>query len=271
MRTNLRAGVILAALLLAVLAVLGWQRRSANELRAELDRQRVALTEKQARHRAEQQERQQAAARARAEELDRVLAERATVARLREELAALRHRAAAPAATREERAPEPARPSLVGNALTFSLWQNAGHATPEASLETALWASVNGDIDTLTGLLLFDAEARNEAAALFARLPAALQQEFVSPERLVAVLAAKDVPLGSAAILNQYLVEQEARVTVQIFDADNKHRMALLSLRSDETGWRFVVPANAVKRYAAWLRAPAAAAASYELPALPSR
>ena len=268
MRTNLRAFVFLAALLLAVLAVLGWQRRTTSELRAELDRQRAALLEKQARQQAEQQERQQAAARERAEELDRVLAERATVARLREELAALRQRAAAPAAAREARAPAPARPSLVGNVLVFSLWQNAGRATPAATLETGLWASVNGDIDTLTGLLLFDAEARNEASALFARLPAALQQEFVSPERLVAVLAAKDVPLGSAAILNQYPAEHETKVAVQIFDADNQHRMALLSLRPDEGGWRFVVPANAVKRYAAWLRAPAVAAGSYELPAL---
>lgn len=268
MRTNLRAFVFLAALLLAVLAVLGWQRRTANELRAELDRQRAALLEKQVRHQAEQQERQQAAARERAEELDRVLAERATVARLREELAALRQRAAAPATAREARAPAPARPSLVGNVLVFSLWQNAGRATPEAALETGLWASVNGDIDTLTGLLLFDAEARNEAAALFAGLPAALQQEFVSPERLVAVLAAKDVPLGSATILNHYTVAKDTKALVQIFDADNKHRMALLSLRPDEGGWRFVVPANAVKRYAAWLRAPAVAAGSYELPTL---
>ena len=118
-------------------------------------------------------------------------------------------------------------------------------------------------------MLVFDAEACNEAGALFARLPTSLQQEFVSPERLVAVLAAKDVPLGSAAILNQYPAENETKVAVQIFDADNQHRMALLSLRPDEGGWRFVVPANAVKRYAAWLRAPAVAAGSYELPALP--
>jgi hypothetical protein len=264
MRANLRFVVVIAVLVAGALAVLGWQRRTTEKLRAGLDRQRAALAKQQALQQAEQQERQQAAARERAEELDRVLAERAAVARLREELAALRHRAAGTAATREARAPEPARPSLVGNVLAFSLWRNAGRATPEATLETGLWASVNGDIDTLTGLLLFDAEARNEAGALFARLPTALQQEFVSPERLVAVLAAKDVPLGSAAILNQYPAEQETKVAAQIFDAEGKHRMALLSLRSDEAGWRFVVPANAVKRYAAWLRGPTVATATAE-------
>ena len=267
MRANLRFFLVIAVLVAGALAVLGWQRQTTAKLRAELDRQRAALAHQQQLEQAEQQERQQAAARARAEELDRVLAERAAAARLREELAALRHRATGTVVAREAREPEPARPSLVGNVLVFSLWQNAGRASPEAAFETGLWASVNGDIDTLTGLLLFDAEARNEAGALFGRLPAALQQEFVSPERLVAVLAAKDVPLGSATILNQYPAANETKVAAQIFDAEGQHRMALLSLRSDETGWRFVVPANAVKRYATWLRAPAAATATGEAPA----
>lgn len=264
MRANLRFLLVIAVLVAGALTVLGWQRRTTEKLRAELDRQRAVLAQQQALHQAEQQEWQQAAAWERAEELDRVLAERAAVARLREELAALRHRATGTAVAREARAPEPARPSLVGNVLVFSLWQNAGRATPEATFETGLWASVNGDIDTLTSLLLFDPEARNEAGVLFARLPAALQQEFVSPERLVAILAAKDVPLGSATILNQYPAANETKVAAQIFDAEGKHRMALLSLRSDATGWRFVVPVNAVKRYAAWLRAPAVATATVE-------
>lgn len=255
MRANLRFVLVLAALAVATATVLGRQHQTAASLRAERDRQRAELVRLQAERRAEQQERQLASARARTEEI-RLLAERAAVARLREELDALRLRATVPAAVRAERAPPPARPGLAGNALAFSLWQNAGRATPEASLETALWAAANGDIDTLTGLLVFDAEARNEATLLFAQLPATLRQEFVSPERLVAVLAAKDVPLGSAAILNQYPTPTETKLSVQVFDAEGKHKMALLSLRPDDAGWRFVVPVNAVKRYATWLQSP---------------
>ncbi|MDQ5977340.1 MAG: hypothetical protein QG602_312 [Verrucomicrobiota bacterium] len=259
MRTNLRFIVVNAVLIAGVLAGLSWHWRTTETLRAELDRERAALARLQASRQAEQQEQQLAAARARAEELDRLLAERATVARLQTELATLRDRAREMIAVGEARTPVSVRPSLVGNVLVFSLWKNSGRATPEAAFETGLWASANGDIDTLTGLLVFDAEARNEAAALYARLPETLRREFVSPERLVAVLAAKDVPLGSATILSQFPTANETKVSAQIFDADGKHRMALLSLRSDEAGWRFVVPANAVKRYAAWLR-PAAAA-----------
>ncbi len=258
MRTNLRFLVVITVLVAGVLASIGWHQRTTAALRTELDQQRAARARLQASRQAEQQEQQLASARARAEEIDRLLAERAVVARLREELAALRQRAAETAGSQPVRQPAATRPSLVGNALAFSLWTNAGRTTPAAALETGLWASANGDIDTLTSLLVFDPEARHEAGALFARLPEALRQEFVSPERLVAVLAAKDVPLGSAAILNQYPAANETKVSVQIFDAENKHRMALLSLRPDEAGWKFVVPANAVKRYAAWLRPEAA-------------
>ncbi len=265
MRTNLRFLVVITVLAAGVLATLGWHRRTTAALRAELDQQRAALARQQASRQAEQQEQQLASARARAEEIDRLLAERAVVARLREELAALRKRAAETAGAQPVREPAAARPSLVGNALAFSLWENAGRATPVAALETGLWASANGDIDTLTNLLVFDPEARNEASALFARLPEALRQEFVSPERLVAVLAAKDVPLGSAALLNQYPAPTETKLAVQIFDAEGKHKMALLSVRPDDAGWKFVVPTNAVKRYAAWLRPPPNEAANRPL------
>jgi hypothetical protein len=258
MRANIRALVVITVLVVAAAVVFGWQRRTTERLRAERDRHQTALARLQANRRVEQQEQQLASALARAEELDRLLDERAVVARLREELEALRHRAAAPAAVAAERTPPPVRPGLVGNALAFSLWQNAGRATPEASLETALWAAANGDIDTLTSMLVFDAEAHDEATALFTQLPANLRQEFGSPERLVAVLAAKDVPLGSAALLHQYPTPTETKLSVQVFDADGKLKMALLSVRPDDAGWRFVVPANAVKRYAAWLHAPLA-------------
>ncbi len=256
MRANLRFVVILGVLIAGILALLGWHRRTTDALRAELDRQRASVARLQAARAAEQQEQQLAAVRARTEELDRLLAERTAVARLREELTALRQRANETTSPPADRA-RTERPSIVRNVLAFPLWQNAGRATPEAAFETGLWASVNGDIDTLTSLLVLDSEARNEAAALYARLPESLRQEFVSPERLIAVLAAKDVPLGSATILDLYPATNETKVSAQIFDAEGKHKLALLSLRPDDAGWKFVVPTNAVKRYAAWLRAPA--------------
>jgi len=181
---------------------------------------------------------------------------------LQAELDSLRRRASESAAARRTERPEraPPTPPLSGNVLAHQLWQNLGAATPAAALETALWASAGGDIDALAGLLALDPAARTEAAALFAQLPANLRQEFVSPERLVAVLTAKDVPLGSATILGQYPSPTDTKVSAQIFDAEGNQKISLFSLRLEGDRWQLVVPGNAVKRYAAWLQAPPAVA-----------
>jgi hypothetical protein len=254
MHSNPRAFFIIAAVVAGTLVVLGWQRQAGQDLRDELARERTRVAE-----RARQAEKHNlATARAQAEEIAQSLAERAAVAHLQREVDALRRRAKALSEARPVAEAEPAKepPALTGNVLAFNLWRNVGRTTPEASLETALWASANGDIDTLAHLLVFDADAKNEATSLFAHLPEALRREFVSPERLIAILAAKDVPLGSATILNQYPTPTETKLSVQIFDAEGKHKMALLSLRPDDAGWRFIVPVNAVKRYATWLQSP---------------
>jgi hypothetical protein len=253
MRGNRRPFILLAALAVAVLALLGWQRLTAGKLRDQIATQRAQGRE---RARLSAEHRRLAAAQATAAELDALLSERMAVAHLREQLAELRRRAGETAVARPGSEPVQAPSSILGNVAAFTLWKNLGRMTPEASLETALWASANGDIDTLANLLIFDPDAKDEATTFFAQLPEGLRQEFVSPERLIAILAAKDVPLGSATILNQYPTPTETKMTVQIFDAAGKHKMALLSLRPDEAGWRFVVPANAVKRYAAWVQAP---------------
>ena len=106
---------------------------------------------------------------------------------------------------------------------------------------------------TAVGLLAFEPEARSLAETLFAHLPETVRKEFVSPERLIAFLTAKDVPLGSATILNQYPTPTETRVSAQIFDAEGKQKIALFSLRPEGPDWRLIVPGNAVKRYSAWL------------------
>jgi hypothetical protein len=259
MPANRRSLTLLVALVAAVATGLAWQRQTTTKLRGEIARQRA---EGRGRAQLRTENQRLASAQPTAEELDALLAERAAVAQLRTELDSLRRRALASATTRQATAPKPApvTPPLTGNVLAHPLWQNLGAATPAAAFETTLWASAGGDIDALAGLLALDPEARTEALALFAHLPEKLRQEFVSPERLVAVLTAKDVPLGSATILGQYPSPADTKLAAQIFDAEGQQKISLFSLRAEGDRWRLVVPGNAVKRYAAWLRAPPAAA-----------
>ena len=261
MRTNRLLWVAIAALTLVTGATLGWQRRAAASLRGEIAWQRAQVRER-AQLQAENQ--RLASAQPTPEQLEVLVAERTTVAQLRAELDSLRRRANESATARRTEKPEqaPPTPPLTGNVLAFHLWKNLGAATPAAAFETALWASAGGDIDALAGLLALEPDARAEATALFAQLPEKLRQEFVSPERLVAVLTAKDVPLGSATILGQYPSAADTKISAQIFDAEGKHKVSLFSLRAEGDRWRLVVPGNAVRRYAAWLHAPPGAVKS---------
>lgn len=259
MRTNRWPWLMLAALTLVVGAALVWQGHVAAGLRHEIAGLRAQARE---RARLEAEHQRLAAAQPTPEERATLLAERAAVTQLQAELEALRRRAAEAAAARRAEASERTQqiPPLAGNVLAHQLWQNRGAATPAATFETTLWAAAGGDIDALAALLALDPDARTEATALFAQLPAKFRHEFGSPERLVAVLTAKDVPLGSATILGQYPSSTDTKVAAQIFDAEGQQKVSLFSLRAESDRWRLVVPGNAVKRYAAWLHASPVAA-----------
>ncbi len=264
MRTNKWPFIAIAAFTVVALAVLGWQRQTANDLRGEIARQRATAREL-ARLSAEHQ--RLAAAQATAVELDRLLAERTAVAQLRKELEAMQRRVEATARAtpgRSATVAEPVEPalSMIGTEVAFRLWRNAGQATSDAAFETVLWAAAGGEVDALADLLEFDTEARSKAAAIFANLPEPMRKELATPERLIALLTAKDVPLGSASIVGQFPTPVDTKVAALIFDAEGKSKVALFSMRAEGANWRLVVPGTVVEKYAAWLRAPLVAAES---------
>ena len=264
-----RPFVVIAALAVAVFSALAWQRHTAATLRAGIAGQRAQAAE---RARLAAQHRQLAATQADTERLETLLAERAAVAQLQAELESIRRRARESATIRAAPPTRPAAesvaltPPLAGHVLSYQLWQNAGQATPDAAFESVLWASAAGDIDALVRLLALDPEARTRADALFAQLPESVRREFASPERLIACLTAKDVPLGSATILNQFAAPTETKVSAQIFDAEGKPKLALFSLRAENDRWQLVVPGRVVQRYTDWLHTPLAPEAAGSTP-----
>ena len=252
--------VVIATLAVAATALLEWQHRTANELHGEIARQRTQARE---RTRLVAENQRLIAAQPTAEELADLLARRMAQEQLRSQLAAMHRReeaARAGAAQRAAADPNAAVPSLKGNMLAAERWINAGQATPEAAFQTTLWAAAAGDLDSLAELLAFDAEARSQATATFDRLPAAVQNELGTPERLIALLTAMDVPLGSASILGQFPSSTDTRISALLIDAGGKAKTAMFSLRAEGERWRLMVPAEIVKKYAGWLQAPVAAA-----------
>ena len=248
---------MLAGLLVAVVVVIQWQHRATERLRAQILVQRTSANEL-AWLRAEHQRLE--AAQLKPEELTRLAADRNAVTALLAEIENMKHRAEAVASTSKMPAsPKPLQRSMKDGPVAAAFWKNAGQASPEATFETALWAGAGGDVESLAGLLSFDVDAQARAEAIFAGLPTALRQELVTPGRLIALLVARDVPLGSAQVLTQITPVDpaaETKLRVKLVDAEGNPKETYLSLRSQDGSWRFVVPPRVVEKYATLLQTP---------------
>ena len=258
MRANQWGFALILMLVAIALVILDWQRRTAIKLREEIGHRRAAAAD-QSRLDAEAQ--QLAAKQLSPDELERLHAERSAVTSLRAEIETMRRRLQAStrvAVDRDAVAMEltAKEPSMESDLVAANFWKNAGEATPVSAFQTALWAGAGGDVEKLASLLAFDDEARIKAEAIFANLPPNLQQELATPQQLIALLVAKDIPLGSARILTRSGTPTEAKISAKLLDAEGKSKTVNLSLRTDANKWRFVVSGKTIERYAARLQAP---------------
>ena len=194
-----------------------------------------------------------AAAQPATDELQALRGDHEAVERLRGELTELRTRTLTP-----PRSADRAAMALPAPITTPGEWKNAGCATPAAALETALWAASGGDIDTVALLIVLEPAVRAKTVALLEGLPAASRAEYRSPERLVALLATKDVPMGGIQVIAQARQgAEQTMIRVRLYQPDGSAKSTSLLLRQNAGEWRLVVPESAVDRYAAMLKGPA--------------
>jgi hypothetical protein len=233
--------------------VLGWQRRDLVSLRHRLERCQVEIS------RAAKQERQPARA-----HLDNRAAATPgdgdpAVAAARSELDALRRRMEAER-NRKSVGPSTAR-FAVGQTIAAAEWRNTGWATPEAALETSLWAAAGGDIDTFAGSLTFiDDSSRHAAQALLDALPAGERERYRTPERLIAAMTIPDVPVGSAEVRewtdhHPFGDVDQVAVTVLLSSVDGKLKDTMLNFFQRPDGWKLVLDRRVVAKYARSLQA----------------
>lgn len=178
----------------------------------------------------------------------------AVLAALRSEFEALRQRVETGVRPRQATGREPRRLSLLQGAIAAEWWSDAGQDTPAATLESALWAAAGGELVRLTETLAIESAHKDKAAALLGLLPPEFQGRFATAEELVAFLMIKDVPLGSAEILQQAEIAGAMRLSVRLADTDGKRKVMVLSLKQTGPTWRLVVPEDAIDRYAAYLQ-----------------
>jgi hypothetical protein len=128
-----------------------------------------------------------------------------------------------------------------------SEWKNQGSATPEAAVETMLWAAAGGDVGTLKDTLTLAPEAQSTASDLLATLSATTDRSYASPEDLMALLVAGNVPLDSAQIVAKQ-INQDGRVIeyLRLRDSEGRTRQVYLALQKVSDSWRLTVPASAL-------------------------
>ncbi len=98
------------------------------------------------------------------------------------------------------------------------------------------------------------AQLKERAAAM--TLPEAIRKDYGTPERLIALLTAVDVPLGAAQIHDPKHADLRGTMLVAALrDADSRvqHPLVVLIVRQEGDAWKLVVPAQAVEKYAAML------------------
>ncbi len=143
-------------------------------------------------------------------------------------------------------APPPSTPPRDGGRERTAAtdWKLAGQATPQAALESVLFAALHQDIEHLAPLLVFDARTRAQADAFFAELPEETRRQYGGPEGIVATMLAANVPanLSGMETLADSQQPDQAMLLMSIQRADGTNRSTFFSFLRGDGGWQLKVP-----------------------------
>jgi hypothetical protein len=141
-------------------------------------------------------------------------------------------------------------------AIPVESWTYAGRASPRDALRSVLWSASHGDVERLADLLGFAPDVRPQAEALYAQLPAASQQEYGRPEKVVATLLAGSFPKDASAmtLLNGTQLGETAVVAMRVDHSDGQSRTNGFLLQRAPGGWQLMVPASVMAGYEKMLK-----------------
>lgn len=182
----------------------------------------------------------------------------AELAKLREEIAAMRKGtdalgkfAAMAQAAQSLKALEKAGDAAANQMVPVNQWKNAGKASPEAASETALWAAVGGDVDLLAGSLAFTESSRAKADAWFAGLSEGVKQQYGSPEKVIALMIARDAAAltGMQVLARKEVTADDVGLRIRL-EADGRSKDDTFLMHRAADGWKMMLPDQAVESFA---------------------
>lgn len=247
---------ILGIALCAFAAAIAWQHRALGTLKEKLSKEKSEATSLAS----VRDENRRLLARLPSDaERRRLAAAAAEMPKAHEEVVRLREIAAQAKRAEAERQSSPETRFAVGCTQRTADCVPSGAATPQAALETALWACTGGNIDAFAKSIQFmNGRDRRAAVALMESLPAAMRSQLDSPEKMIAFLTIPDVPLGTVKVRDTKTLEGWPSPAVRmslLFKAENdKAKESNLLLMQTGADWKLLVTEAVVAKYAAALR-----------------
>ena len=235
-------------LAIAIGTILAWQWQSRERLRGEDE---ALISQNQELLRLQREHRRLLELQTSAEALNRLRGDRDELMRWRTSAADMERRKRELSDGRASRDTDKLSRSSL---LPVEAWKNEGRATPAAAFQTAWWAAAKGDTETLAAMLEIGSAARAKAEALLAELPEDFRSQYGTPEKLIALLLAKDVPLGGMHVdLETGGNPDYSTLYVRLQDTVGNTKQIGLAMHRQTDGWNLVVPESAVEKYAAEL------------------
>lgn len=136
-------------------------------------------------------------------------------------------------------------------------WKNAGQRTPEATIETVMWSALGGEVDVLANTLGFTPSARTKADAWFAGLSPQVREQYGSPEKVIALMIAKDAANvgGMEVLAQQELTPDNVGVRIRVANDQGQTKDQTYLLNRGGDGWRLMMTDSVVEKFARQLSA----------------
>lgn len=136
-------------------------------------------------------------------------------------------------------------------------WKNAGKLTPEATMETVMWSALGGEVDVLANAIGFTPSARTKADAWFAGLTPQVREQYGSPEKVIALMIAKDAATlsGMEVLAQRELTSDNVGVRIRVANEQGQTKDQTYLLTRNPDGWRMMMTDSVVEKFARQLSA----------------
>jgi hypothetical protein len=130
--------------------------------------------------------------------------------------------------------------------------KNLGKATPDAAVQTTLWAASGGDVDVLANGITFTPAGRAKADAWFASLSDNTRQQYGSAEKIIALMVAKEgAGLSGMQVLGQKEISAtDVGVRVRIANNEGQTKDDNFIMHRTNDGWRMLLSDTVVQKFA---------------------